>query len=98
MPVVSVQKSFIGSDTIVTTLFDALNKNFFNGSLDGITLKWLTELNSRTAVGVIAKKIFNTETMICLSKPLLAKCTRKQLVESILVRIFFIFQLFGVFR
>lgn len=91
MPVVSVQKSFIGSDAIVNTLFDALNKNFFNCSLDGITLKWLNELNTRTAVGVIAKKIFNTKTMICLSKPLLAKCTRKQLIESILVRIAYSF-------
>ncbi|XP_055297582.1 uncharacterized protein LOC129566072 isoform X1 [Sitodiplosis mosellana] len=84
MPVVTAQKSFTGSDTIVNSLFASLNEHFFNNALNGITLKWLTELKTRTAVGVIAKKVFNTKTMICMSKPLLAKCTRKQLVESLL--------------
>lgn len=90
MPVISKIDSFVGSDKVLKSLFDTLNGNFFNNGLKGISVKWLTDLKTRTAVSLIGKSssIFHTQTFICLSKTLLAKCTRKQLVESLLVRIF----------
>lgn len=88
MPVINIHKSFIASDIAVMSLFDLLNKNLFESALDGITLKWLNGLKTRTAVGVTAKLGFRTKTFICLSRTLLEKCTHKQLVESLLVRVF----------
>lgn len=79
--------SFIGSPTVLKSIFEALNKNIFNDALKGIDVKWMTFLKSRTALSVNIGTNFSSQTIIYVSNTLLSKCTRKQLIESILVKI-----------
>lgn len=68
-------------------LFDALNKNFFNGrfQLNG-DIKWTDYLKSRTAAVLFAStSTGGAKQFFRVSKTLLKKCTRKQLIESLMV-------------
>lgn len=71
--------------TFVDPLFKALNENIFNNALIGITLKWSEDLKLRTAASWVHSSRFQKHTEIRLSKPLLSKCTNKQIMESLLV-------------
>lgn len=69
----------------LVNLFDKLNNNLFNGDLKGIAARWSSDIESHTAVSLGKKATLNDTTEIFLSESLLSKCTRKHIIESLLV-------------
>lgn len=75
-------------------LFDLLNNHLFNDELKGVAVRWSSNIKSHTAVSLRKKPSFGSLLSeypeIFLSESLLSKCTRKQIIESLLVISIFI--------
>lgn len=74
------------STAVLSAIFDAIDQNVFNCNLDGIKLEWCDKLESRAAVTYQESTYTKKQVYIRCSKQWLEKCSRKQLIEVILVR------------
>lgn len=81
----STASSFVGSDAILSSVFDAIDQNVFNCNLDGTKLEWCDKLKSRAAVSYQQQTYSTRQTYIRCSKEWLKNCTRKQFMETVLV-------------
>lgn len=79
---------FIGSSSILSSVFDAIDQNVFNCNLDGIKLEWCDKLESRAAVTYQQATYAKKQVYIRCSKQWLQNCTRKQFMEAILVKLY----------
>lgn len=70
----------------VHSLFRAFNTNFFKGKLGSVRLEWTKEMKSCAAVCYKVRE----KLIIRLSEPLLKLRSRKDLIETLLVRLKYI--------
>ncbi|XP_055317136.1 uncharacterized protein LOC129576301 [Sitodiplosis mosellana] len=78
------ESRLIGSTSILSAVFDAIDQNIFNCNLDGVKLEWCETLKSRAAVTYQQNTFANKQVYIRCSKPYLKDYRRKQFMEVIL--------------
>lgn len=76
---------FVGSDEILKSVFDAIDRQVFNGNLNGIKLEWCDELKSRAIIAYEQSTFSTKQTYIRCSKAWFNHRNRKQFVEAVLV-------------
>lgn len=76
----------IGSISILTAVFDAIDQNIFNCNLDGVKLEWCETLKSRAAVTYQQNTFANKQVYIRCSKSYMKDFRRNQFMEVVLVR------------
>ncbi|XP_055313051.1 uncharacterized protein LOC129574707 [Sitodiplosis mosellana] len=76
--------SFVSSDGMLQSIFDAIDQKIFNCNLDGIKMEWCDKLKSRAAVTYEKTSYSSKQIFIRCSKLWFKHRTRKQLVEAIL--------------
>lgn len=81
----SPEPTFVGSNVILSSIFDAIDQNVFNCNLDGTQLEWCDKLKSRAAVTYQQHTYSTRRTYIRCSKAWIKNCTRKQFMEIVLV-------------
>lgn len=76
---------FVGSDEILNSVFDGIDRQVFNANLDGIKLEWCDKLKSRAVIAYERSTYSTKQTYIRCSKTWFKNRNRKQFVEAILV-------------